>query len=418
MDHNSILIFLTIIAGFIMAWGVGANDVGNAMGTSVGAKVLTIKQAIIVAAIFEAAGAIFASGHVTETIRGKIIDAHLLTAAPELMAYGMLASLLAAGIWLIVATFLSWPVSATHSIVGAIIGFAVVGIGVNAVAWHVVINIVLSWVVTPLIAGVIAYLLFVSVHKLILDIEQPLRNAKRYVPAYIFLVAFIISGVTLIKGLEYLNSSRSFAYNIITATLLSLVATLAGVILMQRIKINPGDHRKLVSAKIEKIFGILTVFTACALAFAHGSNDIANAIGPLAAVISILKYQDPMAISAVPLWIPLFGAAGMLTGLIMFGYKIMSTIGSNITQLTPSRAFAAQLATAGTVVIASGLGLPISTTQTLVGAVLGVGFARGIGALNLSVVGNILVSWVITLPIGAGTSIVLFYLIKWAFTTS
>lgn len=418
MDHNSILIFLTIIAGFIMAWGVGANDVGNAMGTSVGAKVLTIKQAIIVAAIFEAAGAIFASGHVTETIRGKIIDAHLLSAAPELLVYGMLASLLAAGIWLIIATFLSWPVSATHSIVGAIIGFAAVGIGVNAVAWHVVINIVLSWVVTPLIAGVIAYLLFVSVHKLILDIDQPLRNAKRYVPAYIFLVAFIISGVTLIKGLEYLNPSRSFAYNIITATGLSLVATLVGVILMQRIKINPDDHRKLVSAKIEKIFGILTIFTACALAFAHGSNDIANAIGPLAAVISILKYQDPMAISVVPFWIPLFGAAGMLTGLIMFGYKIISTIGSNITQLTPSRAFAAQLATAGTVVIASGLGLPISTTQTLVGAVLGVGFARGIGALNLNVVGNIFVSWVITLPIGAGTSIVLFYLIKWAFTAS
>lgn len=415
MDHNTLLILLTIIAGFIMAWGVGANDVGNAMGTSVGAKVLTIKQAIIVAAIFEAAGAIFASGHVTETIRGKIINVHMLTGPPELLVYGMLASLLAAGIWLVIATFLSWPVSATHSIVGAIIGFAVVGIGVNAVAWHVVINIVMSWVVTPVISGVIAYLLFVSVHKLILDIDMPIRNAKRYVPFYIFLVAFIISGVTLMKGMEYLNVRPNFAHSVMISLLISGVVTIIGILLMRRIKIDPKDHRKLVSAKIEKIFGILTVFTACALAFAHGSNDIANAIGPLAAVISIIKYHDALATSVVPFWIPLFGAAGMLTGLIMLGYKIMSTIGSNITQLTPSRAFAAQLATASTVVIASGLGLPISTTQTLVGAVLGVGFARGIGALNLQVVGNILVSWVITLPIGAGTSILLFYLIKWAF---
>lgn len=416
MDHSTLLILLTIIAGFIMAWGVGANDVGNAMGTSVGAKVLTIKQAIIVAAIFEAAGAIFASGHVTDTIRGKIINVHMLAGPPELLVYGMLASLLAAGIWLVAATFLSWPVSATHSIVGAIIGFAVVGIGASAVAWHVVINIVMSWLVTPLLGGVIAYLVFMSVHKLILDIDMPIRNAKRYVPCYIFLVAFIVSGVTLIKGMEYLKAKPNFAQSVMIALLISSAMTVVGILLMRRIKMDPNDHRKLVSAKIERIFGILTVFTACALAFAHGSNDIANAIGPLAAVISIIKYQDVLANSAVPFWIPLFGAAGMLTGLIMLGYKIMSTIGSNITQLTPSRAFAAQLATASTVVIASGLGLPISTTQTLVGAVLGVGFARGIGALNLQVVGNILVSWVITLPIGAGTSILFFYLIKWAFT--
>jgi len=415
MDHNTILIVLTIISGFLMAWGVGANDVGNAMGTSVGAKVLSIKQAIIVAGIFEVAGAIFASGHVTETIRGKIIDVHLFTGTPELLVYGMLASLLAAALWLIAATFLSWPVSATHSIVGAIVGFALVGIGVNAVAWRVVVNIVLSWIVTPAISGMIAYLLFMSVHKLILDMDTPLRNAKRYVPGYIFLVAFIISGVTLIKGSEYLKAQHSFSQSILIALLLSSIATCIGILLLRRIQADPSDHRKIISAKIEKIFGILTVFTACALAFAHGSNDIANAIGPLAAIMSMLKSHDPMAISAVPFWIPLFGAAGMLTGLVMLGYKIMSTIGSNITQLTPSRAFAAQLATATTVVIASGLGLPISTTQTLVGAVLGVGFARGIGALNMQVVGNILISWIITLPIGAGTSVLFFYVIKWAF---
>lgn len=412
MDHNTVLILLTVIAGFIMAWGVGANDVGNAMGTSVGAKVLSIKQAIIVAAIFEVAGAILASGHVTDTIRSKIINVQLLSGPPELLVYGMLASLLAAGIWLVVATFLSWPVSATHSIVGAIVGFAMVGMGINTVAWHVVFNIVLSWIITPILSGIIAYLLFVSVHKLILDIDMPLRNAKRYVPCYIFLVAFIISSVTLIKGLAYLNLAHSFAYNITMAIAISVVITLVGMLLMRRIQINPQDHRRVVSAKIEKIFGVLTVFTACALAFAHGSNDIANVTGPLAAVISILKNNDPLAISDVPFWIPLFAAGGMLTGLIMLGYKIMSTIGSNITQLTPSRAFAAQLATASTVVIASGLGLPISTTQTLVGSVLGVGFARGIGALNLRVVGNILVSWVITLPIGAATSITFFYIIQ------
>ncbi len=413
MEHASLLITLATLFGFFMAWGVGANDVANAMGTSVGSKALTITQAIIIAAIFEALGALLAGGQVTETIRGKIIEASLFVHTPDLLIYGMLASLLAAGTWLIVATSFGWPVSTTHSIVGAVIGFGLISSGVQAIHWHQVVDIALSWIVTPVIALVIAYLLFRSVQWLIFDTDTPMQNAKRYVPWYIFLVAMVISLVTLLNGLQHVGLHLTTWDSVGLSVLMSLVVMLIGYLLLRRVPDMKEPRDKFDYKELEKVFAILMMFTACAMAFAHGSNDVANAIGPLAAVVGIVKAGgDVMARSQIPFWIMGLGAVGIVSGLAMYGYKVIATVGSGITQLTPSRGFAAQLATASTVVIASGLGLPISTTQTLVGAVLGVGFARGIGALNLAVIRNIFMSWVITLPAGAICAIVYYHLIK------
>ncbi|WP_320824259.1 inorganic phosphate transporter [Reinekea sp.] len=415
-EYGQLLIVLACIFGFLMAWGVGANDVANAMGTSVGSKALTIKQAIFIAMIFEFAGAYLAGGAVTGTIRKGIIDPVLLTDSPELLVYGMLSSLLAAGIWLAVASWRGWPVSTTHSIVGAIVGFAAVGIGVDAVQWSKVMSIVSSWVVSPLISGIFAYLIFKSVSRLILNTDDPFANAKRYVPIYMFFVGFMIAMVTLLKGLSHVGLSLTFLESAGLATVAGLLVMGLGAILLTRVKVDAAADKQFRFASVEKVFAILMIFTACAMAFAHGSNDVANAIGPLAAVVSVIANNgEILAKSALPGWILILGGAGIVIGLATYGYKVMGTIGKKITELTPSRGFAAEMAAATTVVIASGTGLPVSTTHTLVGAVLGVGLARGISALNLRVIGHIATSWVITLPAGAMLSILFFFIFKGIF---
>jgi len=407
------LVLIAAFFGFIMAYGVGANDVANAMGTSVGSKALTIKQAIIIAAIFEFTGAFFAGGEVTSTIRSGIVDPTYFKEVPELLVYGMIGSLLAAGTWLLVATYYGWPVSTTHSIVGAIIGFAAVGVGVDSVKWGQVSGIVGSWVVTPVLAGILAYLIFMSAQRLIFDTDKPLENAKKYVPFYMFFAAFMILLVTIKKGLQHVGLELSDAEGNWICLGASLVIAIIGKIAISRVKIDPNADKEMHFNNVEKIFGILMIFTACCMAFAHGSNDVANAIGPLAAVVGVIQ-SGGQVLDKVSLdwWILPLGAVGIVIGLMTFGARVIATIGTSITHLTPSRGFAAEMAAATTVVIASGTGLPISTTQTLVGAVLGVGMARGIAALNLGVIRNIFISWVVTLPIGAGLSILFFYIIK------
>ena len=417
-QYGSIFLILACEFGFFMAWGVGANDVANAMGTSVGAKAITIKQAILIAMVFEFAGAYFAGGEVTSTIRSGIIDIEKAGFAdsPELLVYGMLSSLLAAGIWLLVASHNGWPVSTTHSIIGAIVGFAVVGISRDAVVWSKVWEIVASWVVSPMVSGILAFFIFRSVQKLILDTENPFANAKKYVPFYIFLVGFAIAMVTMVKGLRHVGLDFSFGESVVMALGCGVLAMLLGVFMMRSIKDVPGADKDFHFTNVERLFGVLMIFTACSMAFAHGSNDVANAIGPLAAIVGVVQSGGVFVEeSALPFWILLLGGAGIVTGLAMWGYKVIATIGRNITELTPSRGFAAELAAATTVVVASGTGIPVSTTHTLVGAVLGVGIARGIGALNLGVVGRIFLSWVVTLPVGAGISIVFFFLFKGIF---
>jgi inorganic phosphate transporter, PiT family len=413
MEHYTLFIILACAFGFFMAWGIGANDVANAMGTSVGSRALTIKQAIIVAAIFEAAGALFAGGEVTDTIRGKIIDSTSLEGSPEILIYGMLAALLAAGSWLLIATAMGLPVSTTHSIVGAIIGFGLVHIGVNAIYWSKVLNIVLSWILTPFIAGTVAYILFRSVQKFILTADDPLTSAKHYVPIYIFLVAFVVSMVTLTKGLKHLGLDISLPASLAYASLFGVFCSAIGILAFRRITANSSEKSKHRFLLVERVFGVLMIFTACAMAFAHGSNDVANAIGPVAAIVSILQDSAHLTKQAnVSAWVLILGAIGIVAGLAMFGHRVIATIGHQITELTPSRGFAAELATASTVVIASGTGLPVSTTQTLVGAVLGVGLARGLAALKLNVIRNIFMSWVVTLPVGALLAIIFFYILQ------
>lgn len=416
-SYGLILIIIAAVFGFLMAYGVGANDVANAMGTSVGSNALTIKQAIFIAAIFEFAGAYLAGGSVTSTIRGGITDAAFFVDTPELMVYGMIAALLAAATWLIVASYFGWPVSTTHSIVGAIIGFAAVGVGMDAVHWDKVGGIVGSWVVTPMLAGVLAYLFFMSAQKLIFDTDAPLANAKKYVPFYMMFAAFMMTLVTVQKGLTHVGLNISTAEGYYISLAISIVVGLIGKVVIGRLKFDAAADKKMQFNNVERIFGVLMITTACCMAFAHGSNDVANAIGPLAAVVSVVTSGGEISSKATLAWwiLPL-GGIGIVVGLATLGARVIKTVGTAITHLTPSRGFAAELSAASTVVIASGAGLPISTTQTLVGAVLGVGLARGIAALNLGVVRNIFISWVITLPVGAGLAIIFFYILKAIFS--
>ena len=415
-EYAMILLSLAAVFGLFMAWGIGANDVANAMATSVGSGAITIRQAIIIAAVFEFAGAVLAGGQVTSTIRKGIIDASSLSGSPELLVYGMLAALLAAGIWLFVASRLGWPVSTTHAIVGAIIGFAMVGIGMDAVKWGKVGSIVISWVASPLIAGIISYLIFTSVQRLILNTADPLKNARKYVPIYIFIAGFIISLMTLLKGLKHIGLELETGDAYLIAAGCGVIIMLAGIFLIRRVKIDLEADRDFHFTNVEKIFAILMLVTACAMAFAHGSNDVANAVGPVAAIVSIVNSGGDLAQnSPLPIWILLLGGVGIVLGLMMYGHRVIATVGRKITELTPSRGFSAELAAATTVVLASGTGIPISTTHTLVGAVLGVGMARGIAALDLRVVRTIFMSWVITLPAGGIMTILFFYMLKGIF---
>lgn len=420
-EYGSILLILACVFGFFMAWGVGANDVANAMGTSVGSRALTIRQAIVVAMVFEFLGAYLAGGEVTGTIRKGIIDAETLQDSPELLVYGMLSALLAAGTWLMIASFKGWPVSTTHSIIGAIVGFAAVGIGVEAVHWEKVGTIAASWIVSPLLAGSISFGLFMSVKILILDTEDPFARAKKYIPYYMWMVGFMISMVTLLKGLKHigvdmdLGLGSKFANALPASALIGLAVAIFGSLLLRRVKELPNQEHRF--ANVERVFAILMIFTACAMAFAHGSNDVANAVGPLAAIVSTVQSGGVIAAQTVlPWWILLVGALGIVVGLVTYGWKVIMTVGRKITELTPSRGFAAELGAASTVVLASGTGLPVSTTHTLVGAVLGVGFARGIAALNLRTIGHIFLSWLVTLPAGAGLAIMFFFMFKGMFS--
>jgi PiT family inorganic phosphate transporter len=413
VEHATIYLVLAATFGLFMAWGIGANDVANAMGTSVGSRALTLRQAILIAAIFEFLGAVLAGGQVTATIRKGIIDPSLLTASPELLVFGMLASLLAAGVWLLVASHFGWPVSTTHSIVGAIVGFGMVGVGLSAVQWGKVGSIVASWVVSPVLAGGLAFVLFRSVQRLIFDAVDPFHSAKRYVPMYIFLVGFIIALVTLLKGLKHVGLELSTGQSYLLAAVIGLITMVIGAVLVNRVQMEADADRDFHFANVERVFAVLMVFTACAMAFAHGSNDVANAIGPVAAIVGVVQGAGEVAQkSPLPLWVLVVGAIGIVAGLATYGFRVMAVVGERITELTPSRGFAATLGAATTVVVASGTGLPISTTHTLVGAVLGVGIARGIAAINLRVVRNILVSWVVTLPAGAFLAIVFFFALK------
>jgi inorganic phosphate transporter, PiT family len=415
--HGTIFIGIAIVFGLYMTWGIGANDVANVMGTSVGSGAITVKTAILIAAIFEFAGAALAGGHVTKTIRKGIIDPTPIINNPEVLIFGMLAALLAAAIWLMVASTRGWPVSTTHSIVGAVVGFAIAGIGFEAVKWVKIGQIAASWVVSPMLGGTIAFVLMLSIRKLILNADNPFLAAKRWGPVYVFMVGFVIALVTMFKGLKHLHLELSGPMSFLLAALFGIIVAGIGWMLISRVEVDEEADKDFHFASVEKVFVPMMLFTACGMAFAHGSNDVANGVGPMAAVVGLVQSGGEVAQkSALPIWILLLGGFGIIVGLATYGYKVMRTIGSKITELTPTRGFCATMAAATTVVIASRTGMPVSTTHIAVGGVIGVGLARGIGALDLRVIGGIVMSWLITLPVSGVLAALFYFMLRGMFT--
>ena len=400
-----------------MTWGIGANDVANAMGPAVGSGAITMTVALVIAGVFEMAGAVIAGGEVTSTVRSNIVSIDAFASAPGQLALGMLSALLSAGIWLLVASAYGWPISTTHSIVGSIIGFALVAAGASAVNWTKVAEIAASWVISPLLGGVIALLLQLSIRQLILKNTQPVAAARLWGPFYVFLVGFIVSLITLFKGLRHLNLDLSVTASFSWALAIGIVTAVAGWAMIRRVRVNDTDSHDVNIARVERIFTPMMIFTACAMAFAHGSNDDANGVGPLAAVVAILRSGGEVTASAgLPVWILALGGIGIVVGLWTYGRRVMRTIGQNITPLTPNRGFCVTLAASATVVLASRTGLPVSTTHIAVGSVVGVGLARAVDEVNLRLFLGIVVSWLLTLPLAGGLAALIYLVLRSIFT--
>jgi len=414
MDLTTFILTVASLAGLYMAWTIGANDVANAMGTSVGSGALTLRGAIVVAAIFEFGGAMLVGGTVTDTIRKGIVDIETLGSDPMVMAVGMTCCLLAAALWLNLATYAGWPVSTTHSIVGAVVGFGVAAGGMSAVDWSTVGSIAASWIISPLIGGALGYGLFMFIQRTILNAPDPLAAIRRWGPLLVFPIVAILALSAMFKGLKPLSLDLALVPAITLALVIGLVSSVVAVPIFARFSKDGGETREAARKRTEKVFMVLQVMTACFVAFAHGSNDVANAVGPLAAVFGAIQ-EGVTATVQVPYRVLLIGGVGIVVGLATYGYKIMATIGRKITELTPSRGFSAEFAAATTIVVASKLGLPVSTTHTLVGAVIGVGFGRSIGAINTRVLRGIFASWFITVPFTACLAAGMFIAARLAF---
>ncbi|HIA00404.1 MAG TPA: inorganic phosphate transporter [Myxococcales bacterium] len=403
---------IACIVGLYMAWNIGANDVANAMGTSVGSGALTFKKAVIVAVIFEFAGAVLVGGHVTDTVRKGIVDPAAFAGDPMTLIIGMTCALLAAAIWLHLASYMGWPVSTTHSIVGAVTGFGLVAMGTGAIKGGKLLFIVASWISSPLMGGAIAMVTFIIIRKYILDSHSPIAMLKKVGPWLVFPVFVILMLSLFYKGLKNLKLDLPFSSALLYSALVALGATILTWLLMRRLEPKPDAEPRYQLRVVEKNFVYLQILTACFVAFAHGSNDVANAVGPLAAVVGTMQSGSVTSQVALPFWVLLLGAAGIVVGLATYGHKVMKTIGKEITEMTPSRGFSAEFGAAATILLGSKLGLPISTTHTLVGAVIGVGLARGISALDTRVIKKIAYSWIITLPFSAGLCAVLFLIMR------
>jgi PiT family inorganic phosphate transporter len=402
------IIILACVFGFIMAWGIGANDVANAFGTSVGSGAITLRTALLIACIFEFSGAYLAGGEVTDTIRKGIIDSEQFIGKSDVLVFGMMSALLAAGLWLFLASTLGWPVSTTHSIIGGIVGFSIIGLSFNAVNWEAVSSIATTWVLSPILSGVLAFFVFKSIKFLILDTENPFSNTLKFSPIYLFFVGFVISMLTFLKGLKHVGIDLDFAEAAFFSFLFAIGITIIGLLLLKTSNIS-----KQKDASIESFFAILVIFTACAMAFAHGSNDVANAVGPLAAVVNTVSQNDSLNNEiAVTSWILLLGSIAIVIGLLTYGFRVIGTVGKGITKITPSSGFAAELSAATIVVLSSSYGFPVSTTHTLVGAIIGIGLVNSSRNLDWSNVVQIFSGWIVTIPVGGILSILIFYLFK------
>lgn len=411
MDGLTLFLGLALVFGLFMAWNIGANDVANAMGTSVGSGAITLKQAILIAAVFEFGGAVLVGAHVTDTIKGGIVSPQAFADTPELFMFGMAAALLGAAVWLLVATIFGLPVSTTHSIVGAVAGFGIVSVGWSQVDWGTMGAIVASWVISPLTGGLIAFFTFSFVRDRILLAERPFQATVQWAPHMIAVVGFTLGLSIFYKGLKNLNLDLSFG---VAAPICLLFGGVLGLGMRMWLSRRPEPTGYSVVA-VERLFAGMQVVTACYVAFAHGANDVANSIGPLAAVMQVAREGVVAAEATVPIWILVLGGVGIVLGLATYGYRVIDTVGHKITSMTPTRGFSAEFGAATTVLFASRLGLPISTTHTLIGAVIGVGFARGMAALNLRVVRNIVYSWVLTIPAAGTVAVGTYYLLRAVF---
>ncbi len=408
MDLATLLLWFGILACVYMACNIGANDVANAMGTSVGAKSLTFRQAVLVAAIAEFAGAVLVGGHVSDTVRKGMVDPNLFADVPMHLVYGMISALIAASIWLHIASSLGWPVSTTHSIVGAVIGFGFIAGGADAVNWGKVGFVAMSWVVSPVLGGLMAYGIFRFITIYIFDKRNPVAQSKKLVPFLVFVVFVILAISMVYKGLKNLKLDLDFQNALLISLIVGAIAFVIAKILVQKIKAVSPDNINQQFVSTEHIFKFLQVITAFYVAFAHGANDVANAVGPLAAVVSILNSGSVEMKVQMPLWILTMGGTCIVIGLLIWGMRVMETVGKKITEITPSRGFSAEFAAATVVLACSKMGLPISTTHTLVGSVIGVGLARGLASLNLAIIKKIVVSWFATIPFTAVLAMLLY----------
>lgn len=471
MAVDTILEILVLVVGFYMAWNIGANDVSNAMGTSVGSGALTLRRAVLVAAILEFSGAFFLGSNVSETMQSGLIDPVVFSSEPLLLVLGMCAALCGTSLWLQIASYFGWPVSTTHAIVGAILGFGGIIGGFEAIQWRETGSIALSWIISPLLSALVSYLIFTILQRNILYAMNPIGAAKKFIPLLAGIAVGTFTFSLIFNGLDRLDIHLSLVNSCLVALLAGIVCFAIAYILLkkfalpssaeirspsrylpqtvvsldkaikhlQRVHVASFDgvHERLGSVLnevrhlskdlrketsfesraseyniVEKLFIPLQILSACFVAFAHGTNDVANAIGPVAAVLDGIKNGAISQVTAVPSWLLAFGGLGIVIGLATWGWRVIETIGKKITELTPTRGFCAEFGAAITILIASKLGLPISTTHCLVGAVLGVGLARGLRALNLGILREIAISWIITIPASATVSIAFFYLLK------
>ncbi len=409
MEFPFYLLVSAVIVSFYASLMGGANDFANAFGTSVGSGAITIKQAVLIAFVAELIGAVMVGGHVTNTVRKGIVDPMQFQAEPMLLVFGLLAALVGSGLLLQIATRFGLPVSTTHSIVGAILGFGIVASGFDSIKWSNIINIALSWIVSPVGGGLVAFLVFKHIQIKILQRKQPVAAAYKIVPFYVGLTAAVVTLAMVYKGLKNLRLDLPLSQ----AILIAFVFGVIGYFVSKRYL--PPESNESIDIQlqiVESRYRYLQIITAGYVAFAHGANDVANSVGPLAGIWTIYHHGLIGLQSQVPIWILLLGGTGIVLGLALFGRRVMETIGKKITLITPSRGFAAEFAAATVVLTFSKLGMPVSTTHTLVGAVIGVGLARGIGAIDMKVVGRIFTSWLVTIPAAAVMTIVVYLILK------
>jgi PiT family inorganic phosphate transporter len=401
MNIDVIVLSIATLIGLYMAANIGANDLANAMGTAVGSRALTLKQAVLISIIANVLGASFAGGYVTGTISKGIIDPILLMDAPDKLMLGMFAALIAAGLCVHLATFLGLPVSTTHAIVGAVVGFGIISVGAGAVSWGKITGIAISWVISPVAGALFAGGIYYFLENRVMAVKDPYAAAVHYAPFLIFLVVLVLILSFIFKGLKNLHIELGFFNTILLTIPCAALAALFGrkwVRWQVRVKCELGPNPQGFSPA-ECFFAQLQILTSCYIAFAHGANDVANAVGPLAAIFSVLKTKSVALQVEVPFWMLFIGGIAVGGGLYIFGTRVLETIGKNITEITPIRGFCAQFGAATTILICSRLGLPVSTTHVLVGSVVGVGLMRGIEALDLRILKNIGFSWIVTLPI-------------------